>query len=417
MYACMLGIKRLARWLDIRLEPRALLLCVITALVINFTAISISSFLTTSHYLLLTVLVIAGAVLVTKYNDRLVKAHAMSTGTLLARIHSEPEFHEVSEPVISQTFEPALQTAAAESALAPEPEPLPSFTLNIESTPELESEPVAITDISCTVPVSEPEADTSLIDEISSRFEAELEARHDAVLASFSTAVADPFVGTVEVQQPDDYVAEEYIEEQPVPVDTTLQLQPETNEILEPEIEPITAEVKETEVEPVSEEIEEIKEPEAEPITVPAEEIKEPPFDFVTVNAFKSLDEFLNYADEQKNLHHDQNAIYTYEQALIRYSDDDYAPFIVIDMANICKAAGQYRKAIAIYQLAFTLRTVRGSKTIRDDFHKTLAYLEAVEYILSQHGAPNLPFIEIPADYLEEIETEFSQRQKEKLVS
>ena len=411
------GIKRLARRLDVKLELRAILLCALTALVINFSAISVSSFLTARHYLLLTVLILTGSAIVTIYNAKLTKRRALAdTDLLWARIHADLEFTPLKNPSVEPSFSTELAKAtdtqenlslAAEAGLSSTTDnSIPSYdndtlseTIPAKSAMEenvYNSVEEFLTDkpapaFEAVVPADEPavptttEPENTLFDEISSRFEAELEARHDAILAQQeAVAIADPFIGITSTDTTDSQNIDiPDIFEQPVAIST------DTEEKIE------TAEDK------------------SEPSNV----IEEPPFDNETVAAFKSLDEFLDYADEQKNLHYTQNAIYTYEQALIRYSDDDYAPFIVIDMANICKAAGQYRKAIAIYQLAFTLRTVRGSDAIREDFHKTLAYLETVEYILSQHNAPELPFKEIPADLLAEIEQEFAQRQKEKIVS
>ena len=381
MFICTGVFKRLAKRFGYKIAPRALLLCVAAAIIINFTAIGISSFLTARHYILLIVLIMLGAALITKYNDRLCSVQAMSdTDLLWARIHSDLEFTEISDPSCEPDFAESI-TKSKKPELQPEPDFVPEqpvYTDEIaeeipsSSVPLPMPEPISEPSFApITEPVlAEPEtesaetADTSLINEYSSRFEAELAARQGTLVAQPSF---DPAISNSEVFDTDVYENNESAIEQDI-----------------------------------------IEEAPASAASV----FEEPPFDCDTVAAFTTLDEFLNYADEQKQLHYNQNAIYTYEQALIKYSNDDYAPFIVIDMANICKAAGQYRKAIAIYQLAFTLKTVRGSDAIRKDFHKTLAYLEAVEYILSKHDAPDLPFQDIPADYLEEIEQEFSKRQK-----
>lgn len=142
------------------------------------------------------------------------------------------------------------------------------------------------------------------------------------------------------------------------------------------------------------------------------EEEDEEYLDIAAVKKLSTLDEYLDYAQQMKDAFLYKNASFAYEQALAKYYEDDYAPYIVIDMANINKTIGEYKKAIAVYELAFTLKSVRNSADIREDFIKALSYLEAVEYVLTKHGYPNLPYAEIPPECLSEIEGEFRRRQR-----
>lgn len=73
-----------------------------------------------------------------------------------------------------------------------------------------------------------------------------------------------------------------------------------------------------------------------------------------------SLDAPLDYVYEQKNRHAYENSIFAFKQALERYEEDDYAPFIIIEMANLYKNTGFYDEAIIVYNRAF--HVIRGNE-------------------------------------------------------
>ena len=123
-----------------------------------------------------------------------------------------------------------------------------------------------------------------------------------------------------------------------------------------------------------------------------------------------TLDEILDYAFEQRNQQHFQAALYAYGQAMVRYENDDYAPFIVIEMINICKQTGAYSDAIASYRRAMELPMVASSPSMLQDFQRNLDYITIVNQVLISHNEKGMPFGMIPAEYMAEIESEFQKK-------
>jgi hypothetical protein len=130
-----------------------------------------------------------------------------------------------------------------------------------------------------------------------------------------------------------------------------------------------------------------------------------------------SLDDLLDYAHEQKSRHNYSNSLFAYKQALIKYFDDDYAPFIVIEMGNIYKSIGFYEEAVTTYKKAFSLPAVVSNDAIQDKFQKNMDYLHTVKYILRKHNAMKTPFEKIPKPYIREIEFTLQNRRTKKHVS
>ena len=125
-----------------------------------------------------------------------------------------------------------------------------------------------------------------------------------------------------------------------------------------------------------------------------------------------SLDALLDYAYAQKDLGAYENAIFAFKQALERYREDAYAPFIVIELCNIYKKAGIYDEAIVIYKRAFQLPAVSSDAALRRDFERSLAYLYIVRETLLKYNCLKTPFAKIPAALLEEIENAFHNWRK-----
>ena len=125
-----------------------------------------------------------------------------------------------------------------------------------------------------------------------------------------------------------------------------------------------------------------------------------------------SLDELLDYAYEQNASRHAEQALLAYRSALRRFPDDSYIPFIIIDMANIYKGKAAYSDAIRTYKDALSLPVIAGNPATYEKFVINLSYLRTLQYVLSKHNSLQIPFQEIPSEYLEEIETEIQARWK-----
>ena len=124
-----------------------------------------------------------------------------------------------------------------------------------------------------------------------------------------------------------------------------------------------------------------------------------------------SLDDILDYAYAKKSKGDLNQAILAYQKALDRYKNDDYAPFIAIDLGNIYKELAAYSKVIKIYEEALKLPVVMRNADTRKEFTKNLAYLRIVQSVLLRHRALTMPFSKIPSQYLKEIENEFKSAQ------
>ena len=412
MFICILGIHRLARWLGVELEQRALLLCAVLAMAINFAALNISSALTKSHYILLTVLVLSSAAFVTYCQENYFRRALTSAGNTIA--DNTPDEADYNEPSFEAEMLAAETNVGNIANNVSDNEPPPYYEETASSADYVETlsaeEPVVEAYEEAPVleayeKAPEPEEESNLLDEISSRFESELAIRHEAITDKLAGAAADPFFGIITSDSDSD---EDAFEAEPEEVMATIHEEPETTfeteivETIEPAEAIFDSEAPATEI------------PEEETLVeeAPADISEEPVVDTDTIDKLATLDDYLDYIFEQKQLDNQANTLYACSQALDKYADDDYAPFIVIDMANIFKSNGAYEKAADVYRQAFDLKSVRGSTGMYEEFKKSLTYIEAVKYILSQHDAPKTPFKEIPSEILSEIEQEYSSRLK-----
>ncbi|SFT77503.1 colicin import membrane protein [Selenomonas sp. GACV-9] len=126
------------------------------------------------------------------------------------------------------------------------------------------------------------------------------------------------------------------------------------------------------------------------------------------ITALDSLDSILDYAYDKAASEPDA-AIYAYQQAIDRYKEDSYTPFLVIELGNLYKEQAAYTEAIQSYQQALSLPIIASNDDMKQEFIKNTRYLTIVQDILSKHHALSTPFPDIPADVMQEIETEFQQ--------
>ena len=316
---CILAIQKIARLFSIELTRQSLVLCGVLAFSVNFCSISMSSYLTTTHFLLLGGLIIIASASATFYNR-----------FLLSKKKTIPD----------------------------------SFVLPDEyNEANLEDEPTA-----------EPEL----------------------------KAETEPIARAKESPQPASAPIPEPVFSQPIyddPQEPAFQ-EPRFDDIPEPEYTGITIDDILT------------SEPAEETVETAAEEEEQIDWDEIAgaVAFMDTLDEILDYAFEQRNQQHFQAALYAYGQAMVRYENDDYAPFIVIEMINICKQTGAYSDAIASYRRAMELPMVASSPSMLQDFQRNLDYITIVNQVLISHNEKGMPFGMIPAEYMAEIESEFQKK-------
>lgn len=123
-----------------------------------------------------------------------------------------------------------------------------------------------------------------------------------------------------------------------------------------------------------------------------------------------SLDDILDYAYEQRSRGSIEEAIRANQMALERYAEDDYAPYIAIELGNIYKERAEYDSAIRVYEKALDIPSVTGDESTYQEFAKNLSYLRSVLQVLSKHNAQDTPFGKISREYMEEIEADFQSR-------
>ena len=228
-------------------------------------------------------------------------------------------------------------------------------------------------------------------------------------------------------EQPEQIQVEEKISEQPeqIQVEEKISEQPEQIQAEEEKIseqpEQIQAEEEiseqpeqiQAEEEKISEQPEQIQVEEKiseQPEQVQAEdEIPEQPEQKPVEEDTETLDDILDYAYSEKMNGHLWQAIEAYKKALDKYFDDEYAPFVAIDLGNIYKEQASYSKAISVYEMALSLPAVKRSAEATREFKKNLAYLKIVQSVLLRHKAISTPFGKIPQAHLQEVESEFQK--------
>ena len=369
---CILAIQKIARLFSIELTRQSLVLCGVLAFIVNFCSISMSSYLTTTHFLLLGGLIIIASASATFYNRFLLsKKKTIPDSFVLPDEYNEANLEDepTAEPELKAETEPiARAKESPQPASAPIPEPVfsqpiydepqePAFQEpHFDDIPEPEYTGITIDDILTSEPAEET-VETAAEDE-SVSFEASASYEEGPVSLEEAAASNESEQGlfSAEEEKPEDYSGSS---------------------------EPIKAE---------------------EEKQIDWEEIAG------AVAFMDTLDEILDYAFEQRNQQHFQAALYAYGQAMVRYENDDYAPFIVIEMINICKQTGAYSDAIASYRRAMELPMVASSPSMLQDFQRNLDYITIVNQVLISHNEKGMPFGMIPAEYMAEIESEFQKK-------
>ena len=140
---------------------------------------------------------------------------------------------------------------------------------------------------------------------------------------------------------------------------------------------------------------------------------KAPPIGLVLAR-LRTLDEYLDYAGKKRAAGCVYDAILTYQQALGKFREDSYLPFLVIELGNMYKELGDYAEALSAYRSALRLSAVKLQAGMADAFRENIAYLDTIVSVLSRRRMSNTPFSQIPPDCRSEIERRFTARWAEK---
>lgn len=359
-------IYRLCRFFHIDMKYSSLLLCAVLAFVVNGAAIIMSPFLDKAHYLRLGLLVVVAAALVTFYNERLLRREEAAAKTEPAI--DEPDEVLAASPAVTASLssEQTVTTDATASKLNQKQaiDSNPKTAITAESKPAAEQ-------------VSAPKAANETLTEDKTQFML-AESSVTLVTAEADTAdkpitvTSEPMAAKVPVTMTADTT------------DTADKLPENKAAVVEPI--PIAATAKDTVT-----------------ITTAIESYA------AAVAKLENLDDLLDYAyDHQASL--PQAAICAYKRAIEQYPNDDYMPFLIIELGNLYKNQADYHSTISIYAKALTMPVIAQNDATRQEFVKNLRYLGIVQDILSKHNALSTPFAEIPAAIMQEIEQVFQKR-------
>ena len=284
MSVCIISIYKIARKLGADISLSALVLCGVSALIINFMAIRVNPFLTKTYYYILGTMIIFAATGTTCYNKYLLYRRSRLA------VHGAPsEDNEITQA----TSEPET---IVETEVTEEPE--------IMAEVEVAEEPETMVEAGVT---EEPEimAEVEVVEEPETTAEAEV------------------------AEEPETMVEAEVTEE------------PET-----------TAEAQQAEEAPLP--------------TLP--------------EGLDSMDALLDFAFAQTGAGAYELALLAYSTALEQYRNDDYAPFIIIDMVNLYKSQGRYQEAIDCVHNAMDLPAIQESPAYQQNFQNYLAQLKSISH-------------------------------------
>ena len=349
MAVSILLLHRIAIFFGCPIKYKSLILCAVMAFLVNFATLNISPFLTPMHYGLIIIFVLAASLGVTFYNARLLKKERRTASEDIRGEPAEetPAEEPTEEPVADETpaVEPAQEPVADEApAVEPTEEPVADEAPAVEPT----QEPVA-DEAPAEEPTQEPVADEAPAEE--------------------------PTQEPVADEAPAEESAQELVADE-APADEE-ELDDEDLDI-EPAMPP-----SEEERQRAKEELKELTE---------------------AVGRLRSMDDYLDYADQEVRAHRSRHAVFAYKQALGIYWNDDYAPFIAINLSNTYKDMGDYEAAVDTYEAALILPAAQKNAAMQQEFRRSIDYLRRVHDILASHGIADTPFAQIPPAISAEIE-------------
>ena len=422
-----LVVYKLSSHFNLEINPQALAFCGIASLAVNFSAIKMSSYLSPSHYILLAGLILLASSAATYYNQYLIHHH-----TAVPKATPSPIIMADTIPADEAEAPDTLDNAEIiENA---EPAEDIELTENIEHTDDVEQvEDIEHTEALETIPddtentVNDVADNTDNIIEETSEADAEAEESSEEPAEDIAESVEEDIEETIsetpEEKETDvlNNVSEDIadtndtVEIVNVTSDTAEAVD-DTTEITDDVIDTIeitddvsaadetveTTEVIET-TETI-EAIETIEENKTYVHIIPSPEV------IAEVASKNNMDDLLDFAYEQNLAENHDTALYAYKEALERYSEDSYAPFIAIEMINICKSIGAYAEAIDGYKNAMLLPSVKDNPQMQKEFKNGIIYIECIIEILGDKNMPDTPLGNIPPQIMKEIELIFAIR-------
>ena len=371
-----------AERLGFKVKYSSLILCAVMALLVNFVAIEMSTYLNKWYYVKLGTLVLAASIIVTLVNKYLIK-HEKSNIVIIDDINDELAFEEVETKTID-----SIDVSPIKTDISTVKEDKPKLTADSKSKVETETE----TEVKVTVPPkflqkkTDPEESKKPIESklIDAKIPADVKQTDTKSVASITS------------------------DTKKTEIKPTITPSAKTEEKFSKPVDKKEAKpTEDTRIRLVSDETVENTQNKSQDKQSEKSEDK-----LLDINAhLGSLDDILDYAYAQKTNGDLKQAILAYQKALDRYRSDDYAPFIAIDLGNIYKEQAAYSKVIKTYEEALKLPVVMRNADTRKEFNKNLSYMRIVQSVLVRHRALTMPFSKIPKQYLQEVETEFKSLQ------
>ena len=442
MAASILLLHRIAIFFGCPIKYKPLILCAVMAFLVNFATLNISPFLTRMHYALILIFVLAASLGVTLYNAHLLKKDRL---TASASIRGEPPADE--QPAEAKEAEPSADEQPAE---AKEAEPIadeqPAEAK--EAEPPADEKPAEAEEaepIADEQPAEAKEAEPPADEKPAEAKEAEppadekpAEAKEAEPSADEKPAEAEEAEPPADKQPTEAAKAEPVADEQPAEAEEAEPVaneQPAKAKEAEPSAEEKPAEAKEAEpiadeqpaeakeAEPPADEQpaeakkaappadeEDEEDLDLEPAVLPSEEERQRAKEELkelteAVGRLHSMDDYLDYADKESRSHRLRRAVFAYKQALGIYWNDDYAPFIAINLGNTYKEMGEYEAASDTYETALSLPATQESPAMQQELRRSIDYLRTVRHILASHGIANMPLAQIPPEVSAEIES------------
>lgn len=422
-----LVVYKLSSHFNLEINPQALAFCGIASLAVNFSAIKMSSYLSPSHYILLAGLILLASSAATYYNQYLIHHH-----TAVPKATPSPIIMADTIPADEAEAPDTLDNAEIiENA---EPAEDIELTENIEHTDDVEQvEDIEHTEALETIPddtentVNDVADNTDNIIEETSEADTEAEESSEEPAEDIAESVEEDIEETIsetpEEKETDvlNNVSEDIDDTNDTveivnvtsdtaeAVDDTIEITDDVIDTIEitDDVSAADETVETTEVIETTETIEAIETIEENKTYVriiPSPEV------IAEVASKNNMDDLLDFAYEQNLAENHDTALYAYKEALERYSEDSYAPFIAIEMINICKSIGAYAEAIDGYKNAMLLPSVKDNPQMQKEFKNGIIYIECIIEILGDKNMPDTPLGNIPPQIMKEIELIFAIR-------
>ena len=367
-------IYRLCRFFNIEMKWTSLVLCAVMAFIVNGMAITMSPFLDRGHYLRLGILVITAAAVVTIFNERMLRREEALAGncTVLPTEQLPVEEEPPAEDILPATMqEPVAEMSPSEPAVPMEAAPVEQPAAVQEVPPEEKS----------AAPQKNNEAEKAVEE---AKLAAQAIAEKEAKLAAEKAEKEAQAIAEAKARKE----AKERAEQKKREAAARKKAEAEAKAKAAAEAK-IRAEAEEK-----------ARQELAAKRQAHEQKLKQ------ELANMDSLDAILDFAYEAKDAQ-PKDAIFAYHEAISRYGDDDYTPFLVIELGNLYKEQANYSGAIAAYKQALTMPIIAKNDAMCQEFTKNIHYLGTVQDILAKHAALSTPFPQIPGNIMQEIEDEF----------